>query len=72
MFTFILRETDTKLPKRSRAVGRKYVSGWEKKKKKTIEASANKQKGTLHKFSNDQNLKVKTWPLLMRLPKQIL
>ena len=42
---------DRKLPKRSRDVGRKYVPGWEKKKKKgAIEASANKQKGGLRKF----------------------
>ena len=41
---------DRKLPKRSKDVCRKYVSGWEKKKKEANEASANKQKGALHKF----------------------
>ena len=40
---------DRKLPKRSRNVGIKYVSGSEKKsKKKANEASANKQKGAIH------------------------
>ena len=43
-----------KLPKRSRDIGRKYVSGWEKKKKKEAnEVSTNKQKSalyTVHKF----------------------
>ena len=39
---------DKKLPKRR---FRKYVSGWEKKKKKKANgASANKQKGALYKF----------------------
>ena len=41
---------DRHLPKRSRDVGRKYVSGWEKKKKKANEDSANKQKGAIHTF----------------------
>ena len=38
-----------KLSKKSRDVGGKYVSGWEKKKEAN-ETSANKQKGTLYKF----------------------
>ena len=43
---------DRKLPKRSKDVGKKYVSGWEKKmKKEANEIFANKQKGALHKFS---------------------
>ena len=38
-----------KLPKRSRDIGRKYVSGWEKKKKKEAnEVSTNKQKSALY------------------------
>ena len=64
---------DRKLPTMPRDVGRKYVSGWEKKKKrKANEASANEQEATIHTFLKDQNLKVKTWPLLERQPKQIL
>ena len=65
---------DRKLPKRSRDVGGKFVSGWEKKKKKmkkANEASANKQKGAIHTFLKRPNLKVKTWPLLERQPKLI-
>ena len=42
---------DRKLHKKSRDVGRKYVSGREKKEKKEAnEVSANKQKGALNKF----------------------
>ena len=41
---------DRKLPNMSRDVGRKYVSGCEKKKKAN-EASANKQKGAIPTFS---------------------
>ena len=50
-FAVILCEMDRRLSKRSRDVGRKCVSGWEKKKKKEAnEVTANKQKGALHKF----------------------
>ena len=55
---------DRKLPKSSKEVGRKYVSG--KKKKEANQPSAYKQQGASHKFLNNQNLKVKTWPLLVR------
>ena len=41
---------DGKLPKRSRDDGRKYVSDWEKEKKKANETSTNKQKSALPKF----------------------
>ena len=40
-----------KVPNRVRDVGRKYVSGWDKKKKKkTTEVFLSKQKGALHNF----------------------
>ena len=54
-------EIDRKLPKKTRNVDRKYVSGWEKKKKKEAnEASANKQKGAPHKFLKRSKLESKS------------